>query len=699
MSSKDVPLDKEKKRKRTLKAESLQNGSGDGKLAETKRIKPEPGLKQESGVSLFYAEEEEVDERDPEKDVEQFKAACANIKHAILDIRQLKENKASQMTDDIERKRVEATLQFIALKKLNRLAHIRCKKVRDSTNEAKLRIDKYHLQLQNLLYEVMHLEKEITKCLEFKSKDEEIELVSLDQFYSKAPAEISKPEVTQHDQHQQTLARLDWELEQRKQLASRLKVSQESKTNVEEDIRIKQEYLENLQPKLNTILQATKPVQEYLGMPFDEIREQHQTAGYLPPPLFVLYKQATAYREACDNLLTVTLDGDLDAARLVDLSVPLLDEDSESDQEEQEKKASKRRRKTVDAKLSDKKHRVLKKHPLSVVIQVGCEDESALQLTFSYLMYLHIVTVTIKVRQSSEMGTSSVSGGDLLSEDTLLDELYPGDHGDTTPNPTNQYQLTRSGLKDFNHYIPQVGQPYRWAQWICGLQYLGEGVPQKPQEIISCGSLQGTIRKIRQRFKARISLLQQLSALERHTVAVAGEYQSLFPVKLQSQVVIWQRSTFEDFVAAPYTRSIVEAGLAKDNDMFFIAVIERGTAKLTARIVVAPDYPNVAPIFSVLVQWQSERCSANDSHIKNLEEELNVHYEELVQEKSCDYLLTNQMQRLIMCFDVYLETGENSAKEGPSEFSREKVFSRTTRGRQRAKPYKYCAELGIFTHR
>ena len=29
-------------------------------------------------------------------------------------------------------------------------------------------IDKFHLQLQNLLYEVMHLEKGITKCLEFK---------------------------------------------------------------------------------------------------------------------------------------------------------------------------------------------------------------------------------------------------------------------------------------------------------------------------------------------------------------------------------------------------------------------------------------------------------------------------------------------------------------------------------------------------
>ena len=34
--------------------------------------------------------------------------------------------------------------------------------------QSKQKIDQQHLQLQNLLYEVMHLQKEITKCLEFK---------------------------------------------------------------------------------------------------------------------------------------------------------------------------------------------------------------------------------------------------------------------------------------------------------------------------------------------------------------------------------------------------------------------------------------------------------------------------------------------------------------------------------------------------
>ena len=36
---------------------------------------------------------------------------------------------------EIAAKRVDTTLQFAVLKKLNRLAHIRCKKVRDATNE------------------------------------------------------------------------------------------------------------------------------------------------------------------------------------------------------------------------------------------------------------------------------------------------------------------------------------------------------------------------------------------------------------------------------------------------------------------------------------------------------------------------------------------------------------------------------------
>ena len=45
-------------------------------------------------------------------------------------------------------------------------------------------------------------------------------------------------------------------------------------------------------------------MQEYLRMPFDAIREQHRIATYLPRPLYVLYMQATAHKDACGKKYT-----------------------------------------------------------------------------------------------------------------------------------------------------------------------------------------------------------------------------------------------------------------------------------------------------------------------------------------------------------------------------------------------------------
>lgn len=48
--------------------------------------------------------------------------------------------------------------------------------------------------------------------------------MSLEEFYKEAPPEISRPAVTLAEPHQQTLARLDWELEQRKRWVSSVSV-------------------------------------------------------------------------------------------------------------------------------------------------------------------------------------------------------------------------------------------------------------------------------------------------------------------------------------------------------------------------------------------------------------------------------------------------------------------------------------------
>ncbi|XP_061178240.1 THO complex subunit 5 homolog isoform X1 [Saccostrea echinata] len=689
----------EKRSKRAIRKEA----------SEQKRIKQDAIMKESKlSASLFYAEEAEVDTRSPEKDVEIFKSTCADIRQAMLDIRSLKDKKAPH--DEIDDKRVSVTLDFINLKKLNRLAHVRCKKVRENTNEAKQRIDQYHLQLQNLLYEIMHLEKEINKCLEFKSKDEEIELVSLEEFYKTAPADISHPETTKTDQHQQRLARLDWELEQRKQLAKKLKDSKQSKEGLAHEIKSKQEYLENLQPKLKTVLEATKPVQEYLDMPFDQIREEQETARHLPPPLYVLYMQTSAYRQACDKNLQVSIIGDLEAAKAIKSRSQVVEEDSDSDQEEQEhSKKSKRRRKTQDGRVEERKQQALRKHPLAVKLDINCKDGNSLHLTFHFMLTMGIITVDINLTLA-ENNASSVSGSvtvayvfsssDLLAPKSILTDLYPGDHGNTSPNPANQYELRKLGLKDFTSYISEVGRPYLWAQWLGGLQFLENNAVNTPEEDISFTHMQETIRRLKRRVRSRLCLMKQTAAFETGNVVVDPEYQGLFPSKIVSRLTSWKRATYEDFAALPYTEALVTDGVVEESDIFFTAIIDRGSAKMTAQVVMTHDYPKVAPLFTVSVLWQHERTAMNDEHIKEMEEEVNVHHEELMKSKSCDTILSNQMQRLLMCFDIYLETeASGSEEEGPREISKEKIYNRMLRGPSRSKPYRYCPDIGIFTHR
>lgn len=681
--------EKPEKRKRSIKKEN----------PEQKRIKQESGSKESKlTTSLFYSEEAEVETRSPEKDVEVFKSTCSDIRQTMLDIKSLKDKKASH--DELEDKRVSVMLDFMNLKKLNRLAHIRCKKVREQTNDAKQRIDHYHLQLQNLLYEIMHLEKEITKCLEFKSKDEEIELVTLDDFYKTAPSDISRTDTTKTDPHLQRLARLEWELEQRKQLAKKLKDSKQSKEGLAQEIKNKQEYLENLQPKLKTVLEATKPVQEYLDMPFDQIREQQETARHLPPPLYVLYMQTSAYRQACDKDLQVSIIGDLDAAKAIKSSGKVVEEDSDSDQEEQEhSKKSKRRRKTVDSRVQERKQQALKKHPLAVKLDINCKDGNSLHLTFNFLITLEIITVNISLTLA-ESNISSISGSDLLAPESVLTDLYPGDHGKTSPNPANKYELRKLGLKDFTSYITEVGWPYLWAQWLGGLQFLENNAVNTPEEDVSFAHMQQTIRRLKQRVRSRLCLMKQTAAFETGNVVVDPEYQGLFPSKIVSRLTSWKRSTYEDFAVLPHAQALVDDEVVEQSDIFFTAVIERGSAKMTAQIVMTHDYPKVAPVFVVSVLWQHERTAANDKHIKEMEEEVNVHHEELMNSKSCDTVLSNQMQRLLMCFDIYLETeAAGSEEEGPMEISKEKIYNRMLRGPSRSKPYRYCPDIGIFTHR
>uniref|UniRef100_A0A8C1I9F1 THO complex 5 n=1 Tax=Cyprinus carpio TaxID=7962 RepID=A0A8C1I9F1_CYPCA len=638
-----------------------------------------------------YNEEVELEDRDPQQDYMLYKDTCADLAKLMAEIQELKSSGAKSV--EIEERHRQCSVHFITLKKLNRLAHMRLKKGRDQTHEAKQRVDVLHLQLQNLLYEVMHLQKEISKCLEFKSQHEEIELVSEEEFFQEAPAEISRPHVTRDDNHQLTLARLDWELEQRKRLAEQYKMSLARKEKIQKAIEQKREYLSSLQPGLQNIMQASLPVQEYLSMPFEQMQKQAEVARHLPPPLYVLLVQAAAYGQACDKTLSVNISGDVDEAKALSRRPEDSQEDESDSDAEEEQQNTKRRRATVGVQLEDKRKAMLRRHPLSLCVDLKCKDGSVLHLFFYYLMNLNILTVKTKVSTATDL-SGAVSAGELLNSESLLNCLYASDHGKETPNPANRYQFDKVGITTFADYVSDLGHPYVWVQKLGGLQFSSDGA-QNVIFALSASHMEKTMKLLRGRLQARLALHKQFSSLEHSIIPVSSECQHLFPAKVVSGLTRWTMMSYQEFT------HVLKAGLVCETDLFFMAVVERGTARLLAAVVLNPRYPEVMPLFSLSLHWKGERSGRTEDNLRAMESEVNVFRAELQGPRPGLQLLTNQIQRLCVCLDVYLETESQvcDGSEGPREFPREKMCLRTARGPSRLKPFKYNHPQGFFSHR
>lgn len=178
------------------------------------------------------------------------------------------------------------------MKKLNRLDKIRLANRRESLAKEKLNVDSSRLKLQNLIYEADHLKKEINKCISFKSEDEDIELVSLEEFFEKASEDNSKPEVLD-DKHQLRMKRLEFELRLRKEYASTCKDLEKSKEDVAQKIISVRDNLDSLEPCLQNICKVTRPVQKILNMNFEAEWETEKIVRLLPHPLFMAYVSLT----------------------------------------------------------------------------------------------------------------------------------------------------------------------------------------------------------------------------------------------------------------------------------------------------------------------------------------------------------------------------------------------------------------------
>ncbi|XP_077535624.1 THO complex subunit 5 isoform X2 [Haemaphysalis longicornis] len=708
--------------------------SREKKVKRSKTDMPDPNL------DYFQLEEQEARSRDSHDDEILFRKTCAEIQRNMKRILDLKLQRKS--TAEVSELRVETSLLFLALKKINRLDKHRLKVAKDAVNEKKQKVDNFHLQLQNLTYEVMHLQKEVTKCMEFrrqehgaKSRDEEIDLVPVEEFRREAPADVLKRDVTDGDPHQLTLARLQWELVQRKQLAKRLKGLEAMRASYEREIERKRECLEGIQPTLQAVLEAAQPLQADLGLPLQAHQAEHASAHFLARPLYVLYVQASAYREAYGgDCFEVSMEGSVEEAKaLLETPEEKQEEDSGGESDQEEPSAGKRHRRlerggSSSGASSSLVAKCIQKHPLTVVLTLQHKGYK-LQITFTYIIPLHIVTVVASVAEphgvssgvsawchgpltQTHQGRNVFCGVDssewncpVMSPSTILDNLFGSDNGLSSPNPANHFQLKKNGLGEFSSVVSETGKAYRWAQRLSGLEFLqGSGGASTAAPVarheVGRAFVQELVGAVGARFSARVSLYEQLLSLEKGVVSVPARLVDHFPCKVTSVLKQWTQVTHAAVEGHPSYREMEELGLVQGSELVYQAVLCRGSAMVRALVLLGDNYPQEAPLFLLTLQLREEQSSRDDDAVKELERELNVHSVEQGHGTSVgEHLLTYQLQQLLVCMDVLLESLCEAHQDAPREFSRDKVLARSARGPSRSRPYKFLPKPGIFTQR
>ncbi|UJR28349.1 hypothetical protein I4U23_009591 [Adineta vaga] len=354
------------------------------------------------------------------------------------------------------------------LRSLNRNGRMRIQKARELTIEHRNRLDDQTLEQQNLLYELSHINKEIARCEEFKSKDQLLELVSLEDFYANAPSELTDSTVTANDPHRLHLFQLDWELMQREKLHDDCKALQTEIGDLKKQIVRRRKRLRSLRPKLKQVVKSTDPVRRYIESQFDDTNNLSQSINNpliakLPDPLYVLYSLVLAYQQCDGRHVTCQIESKEDSS-------------------------------TTNG---------------SVDMNVDADHTG--ELLFTYLPQLNIVTV-----QGKLSGLKAQQSQTLLS--TLLHNLLDdNDNGQLSPNPTTDFLFQQQGKSSPIFSEMNIGYPYHWIQQLCKCQM----VPlQRQESVVDCSEI---IKRLTQRMRARIALDRILINLEKYEMPLLAE--------------------------------------------------------------------------------------------------------------------------------------------------------------------------------
>ncbi|KAJ8932500.1 hypothetical protein NQ314_014620 [Rhamnusium bicolor] len=478
----------------------------------------------------------------------------------------------------------EICVKLCIIKKLNRIDKIKHVFGKETLSTEKQKCDSIKLSYQNLVYELHHLVAETNKCLAFKSKDEDIELVTFEEFMKEAPESLSKKfteynEENTEQRHSLRLSRLEWELTQRKSLAELCKSLIEEQKKLGQDLVERRDKLNTLRPLLMSIINATKPLQEHLDVSFDQLRDEHKLAFLLPDPLYIFYVNIVSYKNVYG---------------------------SGGGQKRRHRKSVQQ----VDP-MEEKKKKLLEVHPLSVEITAMVENGPSLIATFRYYTKLKIVTVTSKVNMPANITANTAR--EILSGENILGELMEGDFGVESPNPTTPYQLKKIGVNSYQFLVPQIGYAYNWAQGVCGMDFLTK---QKACcDKIGSSNVENVVKILFKRLVVRNDLANQLQQLEQNILPKLPSTVNL-PSSPVSSLTKWSSITYQKFCQSEFTQALVEEELVSPSDLFYSTTLNRGNANMQALIVIKDNYPDTPPMFSLCLNYNGVFHSGNSDEIR-----------------------------------------------------------------------------------
>ncbi|KAL9235875.1 hypothetical protein vseg_010607 [Gypsophila vaccaria] len=467
------------------------------------------------------AEKSEAGAKDPQEMLQSSRVAVEDIVAKMLSLKK-DGNPKPQLRELV----TQMFLHFVSLRQANRMILIEEDRVKAETDCAKAPVDSTTLQFHNLMYEKSHYLKAIKACTDFKSKYPGIQLVSEEEFFKEAPEEFKGTAISS-DSHNLMLKRLNYELFQRKELCKLREKLEQQKKSLSETIASRKKFLSSLPSHLKSLKKASLPAQNQLGVLHTKKQKQLHAAELLPPPLYIVYSQFVAQKEAFGENIEVEVLGSLKDAQIFARRQTCLSSVQESskvdddvpDEDDDGQRRRKRPRKVV-GKEGLEAAGVYQAHPLKIILHVYDDNvpqqkpSKLITLKFEYLFKLNAVCV-------------GIDGSNEGPESNILCNLFPDDNGLELPQQSAKLLLGDGAEFDKLRSM----RPYKWAQHLAGIDFLPEVSPlmnvdgaaksENGKDGVVSGlsiyrqqnRVQTVVERVRSRKKAQLTLAEQLDFL------------------------------------------------------------------------------------------------------------------------------------------------------------------------------------------